>query len=49
MERSNAPTDETNKHNEAMEQESENAELIAKTAEKLQEMGFSLEDVQCYD
>ena len=44
MEEWDAPADEMNKDNETMDQASGNVELIEKTAEKLQELGFSLED-----
>lgn len=47
MEEWDAPADEMNKDNETMDQASGNVELIEKTAEKLQELGFSLEDVVC--
>ena len=47
MEELDASADEMNKNNETMDQTSGNVELIEKTAEKLQELGFSLEDVVC--
>ena len=47
MEESDASEDETNKDNETMEQTSGNVGLIEETAKRLQEMGFSLEDVYC--